>query len=100
MAAPASSPAVAALASETPDTASPTEPATDASAPPPARIGADPLLSAFRQLLAARRPADAGDVPADGVEALVAFLQRMSQSLGGQAASTSSVPGTLLDVTP
>ena len=91
--------AAATPASDAPATASPTAPPADASATPPTRNGVDPLLTAFQQLLAVRHPAVSGGASADGIDTLVAFLQRMAQSLGGQAASGSSVPGTLLDVT-
>ena len=58
------------------------------------------LFSAFQHLLAVRHPDDAGGGAAgDGIDSLIAFLQRISQSLGGQATSGSPVPGTLLDVT-
>lgn len=97
---PAPTATVAASTAETPETASPTAPAADASATPPTPIGVDPLLSAFQQLLAVRDPADTDGASSGGsIDALVAFLQRMSQSLGGEAASSSPVPGTLLDVT-
>ena len=83
----------------TPAAASPTAPAAHASATP-SPINVDPLLSAFQHLLEGRHPADAGGSASDGgIDSLVAFLQRMSQSLGGQATSGSPDPGTLLDVT-
>jgi hypothetical protein len=92
--------AAATSATEPPATPSPTAPAADASAAPPTPAGVDSLLSAFQQLLAVRHPADTGaGATGSGIDALVAFLQRMSQSLGGQAASISPVPGTLLNVT-
>ncbi len=92
-------PAAATPTPDTPATTSPTVPSADASAPPPRQIGVDPLLSAFQQLLAVRHPGNSGGASAEGIDALVAFLQRMTQSLGGQAASDAPVPGTLLDVT-
>jgi len=97
--APASTTATQTPTSDTPATAAPTAPAGAAPATPPTRLGADPLLSAFQQLLAVRHPADSGGAPGDGSDALVAFLQRMSQSLGANAASGTPAPGTLLDVT-
>ena len=82
-------------ASTAPDDA-PAMPAADAAATPATTIGADPLLAAFQQLLASRHPAaDSGD----GSDALIAFLQRMSQALAGDAASEPPAAGTLLDVT-
>ena len=71
-------------------------PAADAAATPATTIGADPLLAAFQQLLASRDPAADGG---DGSDALIAFLQRMSQALAGDAASEPPAAGTLLDVT-
>lgn len=59
-----------------------------------------PLLSAFRQLLAARSPGEAaGAGAADGSDALVALLQRMSRALAGDAATDAPIAGSLLDVT-
>lgn len=95
----APTPPVATTAAETPGTASTTAPVAGASVTLPIPIDVDPLFSAFEQLLAVRHPADTGGASGSGIDALVAFLQRMSQSLGGQAASSSPVPGTLLDVT-
>jgi len=99
--APAATAAAATPAPDTPATATASQaaPPVDSSATPPTPIGVDPLLSAFQELLAVRQPAEGGGVSAGGTDALVAFLQRMAQSLGGHAASGSAPPGTLLDVT-
>jgi hypothetical protein len=94
-----SSEAVAVPAKETPEAGPPLAPARDASTTSTTAVHVDPLLSAFRELLAARHPVDASGASGDGVDALVDFLQRMSQSLEGDAASGSPTPGTLLDVT-
>jgi len=99
VAVPAATTAAAPPASDAPAPASPTASPADASTTAPTRIGVDSLLPAFQHLLAVRDPAESGGVSGDSVDALVAFLQRLAQSLGGHAASVSSVPGTLLDVT-
>jgi len=95
----ASSEAVAAPANETPAAVPPLAPARDASPPSTTTVRVDPLLASFQELLAARHPADSSSTSGDSMDALIDFLQRMSHSLAGGAASGSPTPGTLLDVT-
>jgi len=85
--------------SELPAT-SPTAPAPEPPSTPTTPVEADPLLSAFQQLLAVAHPsAEGGGDAAEGTATLVAFLQRLSEAMNSAAGSGSPVPGTLLDVT-
>ena len=85
--------------SEPPATSS-TAPAPTPPSTPTTPVEADPLLSAFQQLLAVAHPsAESGGDAAEGTATLVAFLQRLSEAMNSAAGSGSPVPGTLLDVT-
>lgn len=78
----------------------PAVPATDVTGQTEKPAVDAPLLSVFRELLAARSAGATTDEGAvDAGDALVALLQRISQALTGQDGGESPAAGSLLDVT-